>query len=182
MKLTNVDSKYILKFKALSETTRLKMLPHLSEPRTVKQIADIMKVDHHSLYHHVRVLESAGIVELIKTRQVGNIVEKYYKLTENWVTVPGGKEVLEGVPINPLVQQAVFSMLEDLAETAQAGNESGQVHRIWYKINQANLKEKIVKIEELTRKFIEDLERMEDKEGELLYSFNLVHFKMSSSG
>ena len=66
-----IDSCYVMKLKALSETTRLRMIPHLSEPRTVKQVADILETDHHALYHHMRVLEKAQIVELVKTKKVG---------------------------------------------------------------------------------------------------------------
>ena len=178
MKLTNIDSSYVLKFKALSDTTRLKMLPHLSEPHTVKQFADMLNVDHHALYHHMRVLESAKIARLVKTRKMGNIVEKYFQLTDNWVTVPD-KAMKDGsLPINPLVRQAVLSILEDLNETVQAGNESGQVHRVWYKVKKENLEKTHKQIADLVTKFINDIDSLEDDKGDLSYTINLVHFKM----
>ena len=88
MNIKDIDASRVLKFKALSETIRIRMIPHLSEPRTVKQVADILGIDHHSLYHHMRVLENANIVELVKTRELGNITEKYYKLVDNWIIMP----------------------------------------------------------------------------------------------
>lgn len=181
MKLTKIDSNYVLKFKALSQATRLKMLPHLSEPRTVKQIADMLRMDHHGLYHHMKVLEDAGIVKRVKTKRVHNLIEKYYQLTDNWVSVPYSREEADsaGLALSPLIQQAVFSMLEDLTETTKAGNDSGQVHRVWYKIRSDKLKKKHKEVEQIIKKFIEQLAELEDKDGDVTYSLNLVHFKMS---
>lgn len=179
MNITDIDASRILKFKALSETIRIRMIPHLSEPRTVKQVADILGIDHHSLYHHMRVLENANIVELVKTRELGNITEKYYKLVDNWIIMPalgGGSN-----EIQPLVRQYVVSIIDDLNNALGSGSEQGTVHRVYLSVEDANLAEKKRQINELIKDFIERLQDIEDKKGKMVYSVNLLHFTMPES-
>src|SRR5262245_23361729 len=51
--------------KALLDPTRLKMVLQLSIPRTVKQVADRLGISYRRLYHHMQVLEDAGVVEQV---------------------------------------------------------------------------------------------------------------------
>lgn len=49
-----------------------------SEPVTVKQMAEKMDELPSRLYYHVKKLEEAGFLELVETKQQGNLIEKYY--------------------------------------------------------------------------------------------------------
>ncbi|MBE4907017.1 helix-turn-helix transcriptional regulator [Bacillus luteolus] len=49
------------------------------EPVTVTQIAEALNEKPSRLYYHVKKLEDAGLLELVETRQQGNLIEKYYK-------------------------------------------------------------------------------------------------------
>ncbi|QOR66213.1 helix-turn-helix transcriptional regulator [Cytobacillus suaedae] len=49
------------------------------EPVTVTQIAESLNEKPSRLYYHVKKLEVAGLLELVETRQQGNLIEKYYK-------------------------------------------------------------------------------------------------------
>jgi DNA-binding transcriptional ArsR family regulator len=49
------------------------------EPRTTKQIAEILGEKPTRLYHHVDALAEAGLIRLVDTRQVRGTVEKYYQ-------------------------------------------------------------------------------------------------------
>ncbi len=179
MGVQEIDACYVMKLKALSETTRLKMIPHLSEPRTVKQIADILEVDHHALYHHMRVLEKAQIVELVKTRKVGNITEKYFTLTDNWVVMLGSSEHFGVANLSPLIRQMVLTMLEDLTKATQTPDESASIYRLYFKFNSENIKPKQQQLKKLIEDFIKEIEKIEDKDGDLIYSLNLLLFKMA---
>jgi len=179
MNIIDMDASRVLKFKALSEQIRIKMIPHLSEPRTVKQVADILGVDHHSLYHHMRVLEKAKIVELVKTRKIGNIIEKYYKLVENWIVMPVLGEGID--EIQPLVRQSAMSIIEDMNHALQSGLEHGTVHRIYFNINADNINNKKRQINELIKKFIDQIQAIEDKDAKSVYSVNMIHFLMPES-
>jgi len=178
MGIQEIDACYVMKLKALSETTRLKMIPHLSEPRTVKQIADILEVDHHALYHHMRVLEKAKIVELVKTRKIGNIVEKYFTLTDNWVVMLGSSEHFGVANLSPLIRQMVLTMLEDLTKSSQIPEESASIYRLYFKFNSEDIKSKQHKLKKLFEDFIKEIEKIEDKDGDFIYSLNLLLFKM----
>src|SRR5262249_15887077 len=54
---------------ALADPLRLRILGALtSEPRTTKQVADLLGEKHNKLYYHVEALERAGLIQLKETR------------------------------------------------------------------------------------------------------------------
>lgn len=73
--------------KALLDPTRLKMVMHLSTPRTVKQVADRLGVSYRRLYHHMQVLEKAGIVEQVNVPHRRSVAERYYRVREDQLLV-----------------------------------------------------------------------------------------------
>ncbi|TLS36046.1 helix-turn-helix domain-containing protein [Pseudalkalibacillus caeni] len=56
-----------------------------NKPVTVNDLAEAMDEKPSRLYYHVKKLEEAGFLELVETRQQGNLIEKFYK------AVPGIK-------------------------------------------------------------------------------------------
>lgn len=46
---------------------------------TVAQMAEAMQEKPSRLYYHVKMLEEAGLLELVETKQHGNLIEKYYR-------------------------------------------------------------------------------------------------------
>jgi DNA-binding transcriptional ArsR family regulator len=52
-------------------------------PMTVSQMAEELNEKQSRLYYHVKKLEEAGLLELVETRQHGNLIEKYYKRANN---------------------------------------------------------------------------------------------------
>lgn len=68
--------------RALAHPLRLRILGLLvREPRTTKQVADLLGENHTKLYHHVQELERAKVIRLTETRQKRGTVEKYYQAT-----------------------------------------------------------------------------------------------------
>ncbi|WP_028596454.1 helix-turn-helix domain-containing protein [Paenibacillus assamensis] len=53
-----------------------------NEPVTVKQMAEQLQEKPSRLYYHVNKLEEHGLLQLVETKQQGNLIEKYY-LTDN---------------------------------------------------------------------------------------------------
>jgi AcrR family transcriptional regulator len=49
------------------------------EPLTVKQVADRLGLAPSKLYYHVNMLEQHGLLQVVETRMVANMVEKYYQ-------------------------------------------------------------------------------------------------------
>lgn len=64
----------------LSDSTRLQIIELLLRPRTVRQLAEEMRVPRTRLYHHVNLLEEAGMIRVVDTRPAGAQVEKIYQV------------------------------------------------------------------------------------------------------
>ena len=67
--------------KALAHPLRLRIIETLaaSEPMTTKQVAESLGEKPTRLYHHVDLLEKAGLIRLTHTRQNRGTTEKYYE-------------------------------------------------------------------------------------------------------
>lgn len=65
-------------FELLTDETRIEIIEHLGEPRSVTELAEAMGVPRTRLYHHVRLLEEAGLIEVVDTRQAGAMTEKIF--------------------------------------------------------------------------------------------------------
>lgn len=82
-------------FKAVGDPTRSRIISLLSErAATTSQLAAALGQPKGSVGHHLKVLERAGLIRVVRTRQVRAITEKYYgrtaRLFEFW-DVGGGE-------------------------------------------------------------------------------------------
>ncbi|MFD2171958.1 ArsR/SmtB family transcription factor [Tumebacillus lipolyticus] len=65
--------------KALSNKVRVQILKQFEEePRTSKQLADLLGLPASKVHYHVRELHKVGLLVLVETREKGGVVEKYY--------------------------------------------------------------------------------------------------------
>lgn len=68
--------------KVVTDPLHLQILEILSPaPQTVSQVADKLGSSSSRLYYHFNLLESAGLIRVVETRTVNNIIEKIF-----WVT------------------------------------------------------------------------------------------------
>jgi DNA-binding transcriptional ArsR family regulator len=64
---------------AFSERTRTDIMMMLVErPATTKQLAEALDKPKGTVGHHLKALEGAGLIAVVRTRQVRAITEKYY--------------------------------------------------------------------------------------------------------
>lgn len=68
--------------KMMLDVRKKSILDIAKEPVTVSQIAEELNEKQSRLYYHVKKLEEAGLLELVETRMLGNLIEKYYKRTQ----------------------------------------------------------------------------------------------------
>jgi DNA-binding transcriptional ArsR family regulator len=69
-------------FKAISDPTRDRILSIIqNQPATAKQIADRLGATPGAIGHHLRVLEEAGLAQVVARRLVRGIVASYYTRT-----------------------------------------------------------------------------------------------------
>lgn len=67
-------------FDILSDTTRLEIIELLMKSRSVRELADEMGVPRTRLYHHMNLLEEAGMIRVVDTRPSGAQTEKVYQV------------------------------------------------------------------------------------------------------
>lgn len=77
--------------KAVADPLRVRILETIVlEPRTTKQIAELLGEKPTRLYHHVDALAEAGLIRLVGTRPVRGTTEKYYQaVARSFRTDPG---------------------------------------------------------------------------------------------
>jgi DNA-binding transcriptional ArsR family regulator len=65
--------------KMMLDVRKRNILDITQNPMTVSQMAEELGEKQSRLYYHVKKLEEAGLLELVETRQQGNLIEKYFK-------------------------------------------------------------------------------------------------------
>ena len=67
-------------FEMLADPSRVEMLERLHHPASVGELAEDMGVPRTRLYHHVKLLEEAGMIRVVDTRRKGAMEEKVYQV------------------------------------------------------------------------------------------------------
>ena len=83
-KSNSTDSHLLLsnieQIKAITHPIRQRLYEQLAKaPATAKQLADDLGYKPTRLYHHMEKLESAGLINLIRTEQIRGTTAKYYE-------------------------------------------------------------------------------------------------------
>lgn len=107
----------------LADSRRLMLLRLLMDaPATLTQLARAVQQSPAWVRHHIKVLESAGLVELMEIRKKGRVTEKYYRARANAFVA---RDL-----ILPRTTRArvVFSGSHDLALEAAAGKLEKHLH------------------------------------------------------
>lgn len=67
-------------FQLLADDTRRRMIHLLrAKERTVAQIAEELGLTPQAIYHHVRKMKDAGLIEIAKEERVDHFIETYYR-------------------------------------------------------------------------------------------------------
>lgn len=80
---------------ALNNPTRLLILGQLTQPHSVKEVAEALGMPPTRLYYHVNALEKVGVVRVVDTRKVGAILEKKYQIVST--NFRPGPKIIEGI-------------------------------------------------------------------------------------
>jgi len=101
-------------FKAISDPIRSRILGIIqNQPATAKQIADILGASPGAIGHHLHVLESAGLAQVVARRLVRGIVANYYTRTARIFKYDLPREVTGNTSINLDIMAKAY---EELAE------------------------------------------------------------------
>lgn len=125
MKLTTIEQ-----IKAYSDPYRLKMITYLrnrNEEATVKQVADYLGELPAKVHYHMKKLEKAGIVEIIRTQEIKGIIAKYYYLTAEIFEIIG-EEIQEEA--KQVYKSQVLNLVNDYYEKSKEKSIDALVERI----------------------------------------------------
>lgn len=104
-----VDSEVALK--ALADETRSSIINLLEErAASINQLATALAKPKGSIGYHVKALEAAGLIRVVRTRQVRAITEKFYGRTARWFLMTGLQNA--GLAPDFAVQQAIASAVD----------------------------------------------------------------------
>lgn len=95
-------------FRAVGDPTRQRIISLLSErAATTSQLAEALGQPKGSVGHHLKVLEEAGLIRVVRTRQVRAITEKYYGRTARFFEFMGEELDLPEEQAFHLLRQAM---------------------------------------------------------------------------
>lgn len=108
-------------FKALGDPVRERIIAAIQhQPATAKQIAVRLKIAPGTVGHHLQVLESAGLVQVVARRLVHGIVAKYYTRCARIFSFDFSPEVAPDVSyIQNFLTQARSDLTESLASNGR---------------------------------------------------------------
>lgn len=80
-------------FQLLADETRRKIIYLLRvKEMTVSQIAEQMQLTTQAIYHHIRKLKDADMIEVAKEERIGHFIETYYRTTAEIFHISHGEE------------------------------------------------------------------------------------------
>lgn len=80
-------------FEVLNSRFRHRILRKLTEPKSVKTLAESLDVPVTRLYYHVNQLADAGLIRVVEERKVGAMIERIYQTAAR--SFRPGKKLLE---------------------------------------------------------------------------------------
>jgi len=110
--------------RALSDPLRMQIVELLSENQTVKQVAEKLGLAPGKLYYHFNTLEKLGLIEVVETHMVANIVEKVYHSNADMVNVDPSlfsfSKEGENESLNMVISSTIDATRDDLIRSLQA--------------------------------------------------------------
>jgi len=170
--------------KALSDPLRQRILDGFSaKPATTRQVAVSLGEKPTRLYHHVDLLEQAGLIKLIETRPNRGTVEKYYQATARKFAI--AQNLLAGASRAGEVANEVQAMILNALQAGIADAQSGFASKMLktktdcYPIAATHTRirasqKQISALVQQIQKWSERCQAAHNEEGEVEYSFTLA--------
>ena len=145
MNLTTLEQ-----IKAYSDPYRLKIITYLrnnQESATVKEIADFFGEVPAKVHYHIKKLEKAGILELVKTKEIKGIIAKYYYLTAESFNIEGNQIKKEAKQV---YKSQILNILSEYYDSSE--DSIGFNYKNIY-LNEEEFKEVNRQMRELVKKY-----------------------------
>jgi DNA-binding transcriptional ArsR family regulator len=108
------------KLEELMHRVRGPLLRHLRTPHSAAELAAALDVPVTRLYHHLKVLESAGLIEVVATRRVGAALERRYRAIARGFQV-GPDAVRDSTDLARALASVLDSTRADLVGAVESG-------------------------------------------------------------
>lgn len=156
--------------KAISDPLRTTILGLLHErAATVTELAEAVERPKSTVAHHVNVLADAGLLQVVRTRRVRAIEERYYGRTARMFYVSLGRRA-DGVELPP-----DFNDFEVAARESVAAYEAGQLRAF---IRHARIpEEQAAAFWERIHQVIHEFEQL-PRSGDTVYGFTVGLYPM----
>ncbi len=100
-------------FKVLADESRRKILYLLrAKEMTVSQIADELDLTPQTVYHHIKKLVEADMVEVTREVRVDHLIESYYRATAELFHLTVGNQVSSKENISENIESALKGLRE----------------------------------------------------------------------
>jgi DNA-binding transcriptional ArsR family regulator len=155
--------------RALSQELRAKIVFLLRErAASITELAEALATPKGTVGHHVKVLEDAGLIHVVRTRKVRAMTEKYYGRVARLFVLRGDETLpkeLSGTFGAMMLRQAADELVAAHADKDQ----SALLH--------ARLSEKdVLRFQRRLNRLIADFQRAQDAEGEM-HALTLALFR-----
>jgi len=177
--------------KAISEPLRLRMLDEFSRmPMTTKQVASILGEGPTRLYHHAELLERAGLIRQVRTRQNRGTIEKYYQAVAREFQVD--RKLLEvtrgAAPATSGYEKLFLSALEATLSEARKSIDAGLIkpveegrNALLYRHKFSCSKAEFEGLMKTIQGWIEQCEIARGGRGEMKYNLSIAFYPVSKS-
>lgn len=172
--------------KALADPLRLQVLEAFChKPMTTKQVAVLLEENPTRLYHHVDILEKAGLIRLVETRPNRGTVERYYGGVARKIAVD--HVILDGAPglkgSSDELQKALTSALEATMSEIRRSVEAKLINRDDQErsamVARMQISTTLEQAEELRGKITDwlgECRKFADKQGEITYGLTVAFY------
>ena len=144
--------------RALGDVVRTKIVFLLRErAASITELAEVLKSPKGTVGHHVKVLEQAGLIRVVRTRKVRALTEKYYGRVARLFVLRSD----ESLPQEPGSLGAM--MLQQAADEALASRPANDQSALLH----VRLAEKdLVRFQKRLNRLVADFQQAEDPSGE----------------
>lgn len=172
--------------RAVADPLRLRILEVFSQkPMTTKQVATSLGEKPTRLYHHVEILERAGLIMLIETRKNRGTIEKYYSALALEFTID--RKLLErtkGARKATSGYEALFlSALEATLGEARKSVANGLItpvkerrNALMYRLPISGTEAEVESLMNEIREWIEEFQTKSRRRGEASYSLTIAFY------